>query len=100
MNTETFKNAIRTGVFLIDFSADWCGPCKAFKPTIEKIETHYQGRASIMEINIDQHQSLATQYMVQSIPTLILFKDGNEIKRFVGLQPEKTIAGALEEALS
>lgn len=100
MQTHEFQDTIKTGVVLIDFSADWCGPCKVLKPTIKNIETQYQGQASIMEIDIDQHRDLATQFMVQSIPTLILFKNGNEIKRFIGLQPEKTISGAIDEALA
>lgn len=100
MNTDTFEKAIGSGVVLIDFNADWCGPCRALKPTMMKIEADYRDRVTVMEINIDHHRELATQYMVQSIPTLILFKNGREIRRFVGLQPETTITGAIENALS
>ncbi len=99
MNMNQFEQDIKNGVTLIDFNAAWCAPCKAQEPIIKKLKTLYQNRASIVEIDIDEHRDLATRYMVQSIPTLIIFKDGKEIKRFVGLQTETTIAKNLDELL-
>ena len=87
------------GVTLVDFNADWCAPCKALEPIIKNLIKQYENRASIIEINIDEHRTLATQYMVQSIPTLIIFKEGKEIKRFIGLQSETTITKSLDEAI-
>ncbi len=99
MGMDQFQQTLGNGVTLVDFNADWCAPCKAQEPVIKKLINTYQNRASIIEINIDEHRTLATKYMVQSIPTLILFKDGKEIKRFVGLQSETTIAKSLDAAL-
>ena len=99
MGMDQFQQTLENGVTLVDFNADWCAPCKAQEPVIKKLINTYQNRASIIEINIDEHRTLATKYMVQSIPTLILFKDGKEIKRFVGLQSETTIAKSLDAAL-
>jgi len=99
MGMGQFQKILDNGVTLVDFNANWCAPCKAQEPIIKKLITVYQNRASIIEINIDDHRTLATKYMVQSIPTLILFKDGKEIKRFVGLQSETTIAKSLDAAL-
>lgn len=99
MVMDRFQKNIKNGVTLIDFNANWCAPCKAQEPIIKKLADTYQNRASIIEINIDEHRSLATKYMVQSIPTLIIFKDGKEIKRFVGLQSEATISKSLDSAL-
>lgn len=94
-----FQEEFKKGVSLVDFNAPWCAPCRAQEPVIKKLTTAYQHRAAIIEINIDKHHSLATEYGVQSIPTLIIFKDGREIKRFVGLQSEKTITASLDNAL-
>ncbi len=99
MGIDQFQKTLDKGVTLVDFNADWCAPCKAQEPIIKKLVDTYQNRASIIEINIDDHRTLATKYMVQSIPTLILFKDGKEIKRFVGLQSETAIAKSLDAAL-
>jgi len=99
MGMDQFQKNLEDGVTLVDFNADWCAPCKAQTPVIRKLISVYQNRASIIEIDIDEHRALATKYMVQSIPTLILFKDGKEIKRFVGLQSETTITKSLDAAL-
>jgi len=99
MGIGKIRESLKNGVTLMDFNANWCAPCKAQKPIIKKLINTYQNRASIIEIDIDEHRALATEYMVQSIPTLIIFKDGKEIKRFVGLQTETTIAKSLDDAL-
>jgi len=99
MSMNQFEQQIQKGVTLIEFNASWCAPCKAQEPIIKKLKNLYQNKASIVEIDIDEHRDLATRYMVQSIPTLILFKDGKEVKRFVGLQTEITIAKNIDELL-
>jgi len=99
MGINQFQKTLNKGVTLVDFNASWCAPCKAQEPIIKKLMDTYQNRASIIEINIDDNRTLATKYMVQSIPTLILFKNGKEIKRFVGLQSETAIAKSLDAAL-
>ncbi len=99
MSVDQFQKNMDKGVTLVDFNANWCAPCKAQEPIIKKLVNLYKNRASIIAINIDDHKTLATKYMVQSIPTLIIFKDGKEIKRFVGLQSENTIAKSLDAAL-
>ena len=99
MDKNRFKEKIDVGVTLLDFSAQWCAPCKAQAPIIKNIITSYEDRASIIEINIDENRDLATKHMVQSIPTLILFKNGKEMKRFVGLQTENSIAKSLDQLL-
>lgn len=99
MNMDQFQETLNNGVTLVDFGASWCGPCKAQEPVIKKLAKTYENRASIVEINIDENRTLATKYMVQSIPTLIIFKEGQEVKRFVGLQTENTIAKSLDQNL-
>ena len=99
MSMNQFQQTLENGVSLVDFNANWCAPCIAQEPIIKKLIDTYQNRASIIEINIDEHSALATKYMVQSIPTLILFKDGKEIKRFVGFQSETTITKSIDNLL-
>lgn len=99
MGIDQFQETLDQGITLVDFNADWCAPCRAQEPIIKKLMDLYQNRASIIEINIDNHRTLATKYRVQSIPTLILFKDGKEIKRLIGLQSETAIAKSLDAAL-
>ena len=99
MDIKQFQSSLKDKVVLVDFGATWCGPCKAMEPIINDMKKKYEGRATILEINIDAQRSLATDYMVQSIPTLILFSDGREVKRLVGLQPAATIEQSLNEAL-
>lgn len=99
MGLDQFQETLDQGVTLVDFNAEWCAPCRAQEPIIKKLMDLYQDRASIIEINIDDHRTLATKYRVQSIPTLILFKDGKEIKRLIGLQSETAIAKSLDAAL-
>ena len=99
MGIDQFQKKLKDGVTLVDFSASWCGPCKAQEPIIKDLTKKYQKHASIIEIDIDKHRELATKYMVQSIPTLVIFKNGQEIKRFVGLQSKATISKSLDEAL-
>ena len=99
MGIVEFDNSFKNGVSLIDFSANWCAPCKAQEPVIKNVAAKFKNRASIIEVDIDNNRDLATKFMVQSIPTLIIFKNGKEIKRFVGLQTENTISKSLENAL-
>ena len=76
---------------LVDFWASWCGPCKMLAPTIEQIAAEQEGKIKVGKINVDEQQELAAQYRVMSIPTLILFKDGEAAKQSVGVQPKAQI---------
>ena len=78
---------------LVDFWADWCGPCKMMSPVVEELAE--EGYA-VGKVDVDQNMALAQQFRVVSIPTLILFKDGAEVKRFVGLTSKEELKSALE----
>lgn len=99
MDMDQFLKKLGNGVTLVDFSATWCAPCKAQQPIIKELTKKYQKDASIIEMDIDKHKNLAKKLMIQSIPTLIIFKNGLEIQRFVGLQSKATISKNLDEAL-
>ncbi len=96
---QSLRTAISKGVALIDFNAPWCAPCRAQDPIIASLEESYLGRARIAKVNIDKNQSVAMSLGIQSIPTLILFKEGREIHRFIGLQTVETLSRALDSAL-
>lgn len=88
--TEDFNNEINSGVVLVDFYAVWCGPCKMMHPVLEQIKDMHSD-LKIVKIDVDQHEELARQYGVMSIPTLLLFKDGNVVEKNVGFIPLENI---------
>jgi len=84
---------------LVDFWAEWCPPCKALGPTIDEIADAYHGRAKVGKVNTDTNQSLAAEYGIQNIPTIIIFKNGEIRERLVGLKTRKELEAALESAM-
>lgn len=84
---------------IVDFWAIWCGPCKAIAPHVEAIANEYQGRAKAVKVNVDEEPELALRYGIQSIPTLLFFKDGKVQDMIVGVVPRQTIVQKLEALL-
>ncbi len=84
---------------LLDFSATWCGPCKMQKPHLEKVEAELGEQVDVKEIDVDKNQSLAAQYGIQAVPTLIIVKDGQPVKRFTGLTTSAILIEELKKVL-
>ena len=82
-------------IVVVDFYADWCGPCKMMAPIIEEIAKELEGKAKVGKINIDDNQSLAVKYQVMSIPTIAIFKQGKVIQSFVGVTDKQEILDAV-----
>jgi len=97
LNADDFNTTIADGVTLVDFWAPWCGPCKMQGPILEKVAESVEGRAKIAKLNVDDAGDVAGRFGVQSIPTLVLFKDGNEVRRFVGVQKHNTLIEAINK---
>ena len=99
LSDSQFDMAIAKGVTLVDFWAPWCGPCKMQGPILEQVSESVDGRAKIAKLNVDDAGGVAGRFGVQSIPTLILFEDGNEVQRFVGVQPKEILIDAISSAI-
>lgn len=98
LNAENFDVAIAgTSVpVLVDFWASWCGPCKMLSPVIDQIATELGDAAKVCKVNIDEAMPLAARFEVQNIPTLLVFKNGEVVKRMVGVRPKTEIVAALQ----
>ena len=99
-NMESFEAALNSGkLMMVDFWASWCGPCRMLSPVIESLDKKYEGKAVIGKVNVDEEQELAIRYGVMSIPTVIFFKNGQEIGRKVGVMGDKAFSDVLDANL-
>lgn len=94
-----FNDLIKSGVTLVDFYADWCGPCKMLSPFIEQISNEYDGRIKVAKINVDESPALAGSFGVASIPTVIIFKDGVNKAVEVGFKPIDSYTGIIDSLI-
>jgi thioredoxin 1 len=97
---KELEERVNSGVTLVDFESPWCRPCRDQKPIIETLARRFRGEARIIELNIDDNRQFAIQLGITSIPTLIIFKNGRELQRFVGLQPAEVLSKAIAEVLN
>lgn len=94
-----FDNEIKKGVTLVDFHANWCGPCRTLAPVLEQVAKDVKGKAVIAKIDIDSEQKTATHFQITSVPTMILFKNGKEVGRLVGLRTADAVKDFIQTAL-
>ena len=92
LKEENFENEIKNGKILVDFYADWCGPCKALGEILEQLKD-----VNVLKINVDEHQDLAIQFGVMSIPTIILFEDGKQKKKNIGMMDKDSLKNWLND---
>ena len=101
LTIENFENeALNSNIpVLVDFYADWCGPCKMLSPTIDKMAEAYAGRIKVCKLNVDDAYPVAASFGIQSIPTLIIFKDGELANKLIGLCSEDELRAMLDAVL-
>lgn len=94
-----FENKVLNsqGVVLVDFWAEWCGPCRALGPKLEEIATEQAGKLTVYKVNVDENPGSPARYGVRGIPTMVLFKDGKEVEQIVGNQPKENILGLISK---
>lgn len=96
---KEFQDQIQDGVTLVDFYANWCGPCRTLAPVLEQVAKDLKGKASVGKVDIDNEQKTATQFQITSVPTMILFKNGKEVGRLVGLRTADAVKDFINSAM-
>ena len=95
INESSFDEVISKGLTLVDFWAEWCMPCRMQTPIMDKLAKKTGDKVTIGKVNVDENMTVASRYGITGIPTSILFKDGEEVRRFVGVQSEEVLSKAL-----
>jgi thioredoxin 1 len=101
ITTEDFTDEVETSVLpvLVDFWAEWCGPCKQLAPRIEELAEEFDGEMKFVKVDVDDNQELAGQFGIRSIPTLLLFDEGEKVEQIVGSVPKERIREEIEKVV-
>lgn len=101
LTDSNFEQSIQGATLpaLVDFWAEWCGPCRRLAPIVDEIATEYSGKLLVGKVDIDANAEVATRFGIQSIPTLLLFKNGQVVDRIIGAQPKEALVDRLNRAL-
>ena len=94
-----FDDSTRQGVVLVDFWAEWCGPCRRLAPTVDQLASDFDGRAVVGKLDVDANPNVAARFQIRGIPTLLIFKNGELADTVVGLATKEDLAGRLEQQL-
>lgn len=98
IDEKEFDEIKQDGVLLVDFFATWCGPCKMLAPVLEELAQEYEGKATIVKVDVDKDEALARRFSIMSVPTMILFKNGEAIREASGFQPKPQLKAFIDSA--
>jgi len=98
LTAQNFAHKTKNGVVLVDFWADWCMPCKMMAPILNDVAEAAGGKATIYKLNVDEQQQIAAKFGIRNIPTMILFKDGKEVERIIGVKQKDYILSSIQKA--
>ena len=99
LNNSNFEEAIKEGVTMVDFWAPWCGPCRMIAPVVEELAEDFEGKATIAKVNTDEEQDIAVKYGIRSIPSILFFKDGEQVDQMVGAASKDAFADKINALL-
>lgn len=94
---SNFKQTIGEGLVLVDFWAPWCGPCKMIAPVLDELDQEFSGKIKIVKVNVDEEGEVAGEFGIMSIPTLLVFKNGQVVDKMVGFTPKEALSSLLEK---
>lgn len=100
LNDDNFDDTVKQGVTLVDFYADWCGPCRMIAPLVDQLADEMQGKATVAKLNVEEATRVTSDFGVTSIPTLIIFKNGEEVERIVGIKGKADLEASINKALA
>jgi thioredoxin 1 len=95
-----FDQETKAGVVLVDFWAEWCGPCRSLAPTVDALAGEFDGRMTVAKLNVDENPNVPSRFMIRGIPTLLIFKDGQIAETLVGLASKEDISKLIEKHLA
>lgn len=96
VNTEEFDALMNEDAVMVDFFATWCGPCKMLSPVMESVAEKLEGKVQVVKVDVDESPDIAQRFGIMSVPTVILFKKGEQVASFAGYQPEPQIMSLVE----
>lgn len=100
-NDQNFDQELKTTLpVLVDFWAEWCGPCRALGPVIDELAQEYQGKLKVMKVNVDDSQATAVKFQVMSIPTLVFLKNGQAVDKMIGAHPKDSLKSKIDAFLA
>jgi len=98
LTAQNFAHKTKSGVVLVDFWADWCMPCKMMAPILNDVAETAGGKATVYKLNVDEQKTIAAKYGIRNIPTMILFRDGKEVERIIGVKQKDYILSSIRKA--
>ncbi|MCF6174864.1 MAG: thioredoxin [Victivallaceae bacterium] len=98
LNSENFAATVASGVTLVDFWAEWCGPCRMLGPILDKVAEEIGDDAIVAKVNVDESPQLSTEYAIRTIPAIFILKDGKKVNEFIGVKDQQTLVNAIKAA--